>query len=70
MSNRLVAIIRSELAMGTHPADIWFNGDTLMLLRNLMDAMYADPPEHDQIDPASLAQAMKAGLEPIAEYRR
>lgn len=70
LSNRLVAIIRSELAMGTHPADIWFNGDTLMLLRNLMDAMYADPPEHDQIDPASLAQAMKAGLEPIAEYRR
>lgn len=49
-------------------AEYRFN-ETLMLLRNLMDALYADPPEHDQIDPASLAQAMKAGLEPIAEYR-
>lgn len=70
LSNRLVTTARSELAMGTHPADIWFNGDTLMLLRNLMDALLADPPEHDQIDSASLAQAMKAGLAPIAEYRR
>lgn len=51
-------------------AEYRFNDETLMLLRNLMDALYADPPEHDQIDPASLAQAMKAGLEPIAEYRR
>jgi len=46
---------------------IWFNDETLMLLRNLMGALYADPPEHDQINLARLAQVMKAGLEPIAE---
>ncbi|CAN7374033.1 hypothetical protein [Variovorax sp. LjRoot178] len=70
LSNCLVVAIRTSLALGTHPADIWFEGDTLELLSDLMDSFMSDPPVLEHIDPEMLSQAMNIGLEPVGRYVR
>ncbi len=69
-SNRLVEAIRTELARGTHPADIWFDGALLALLQDLMESLLANPPQLDQIDPAVLAQTMRSDIQPLRQYVR
>ena len=70
LSNCLVVAMRTSLALGTHPADIWFDGDALRLLSDLMESFMSNPPEFEHIDPEMLAQAMNMALEPVGHYVR
>lgn len=69
-SNRLVEAIRTELGKGTHPADIWFEGDALVLLRDLMGEFMTNPPHIEDVDPRALASEMRSGLKPLQQYAR
>lgn len=69
-SNRLVDVIRTELARGTHPADLWFDGQTLVLLAELMNAFMDNPPEFAGVDPQQLVAGIKHGVQPLTQYAR
>lgn len=70
MSSRLVELVRSELARGSHPADVWFDGRTLTLLNQLTDEFMNSPPQIEGIDVNLLAQNMKNKVSPLGQYAR
>jgi hypothetical protein len=69
-SNRLVEKIRSALIRGSHPADIWFEVESIELLGSLMKALLGNAPGLENVDPDTAVAAIKSGLKPIDQYAR
>lgn len=69
-SNRLVDQIRSALSRGAHPADLWFEVESIELLGDLMEAFLAKAPDLENVDPDALAEVINRGMKPIDQYAR
>ena len=69
-SNRLVECMRSELAQGNHPADVWFDDRAISLLSALTDGFINNPPTFDGVDAEVLAAQIRAQVAPLGQYAR
>lgn len=70
MSNRLVQEIRSALSHGTHPADMWFDGRSALLLRDLTDALMEGPVLMPEVDAETALEFVRASIEPLKHFSR
>jgi hypothetical protein len=68
-STRLVEIVRRGLASGTHPCDVWFDGDAIERLKQLSASILSDPPDIPGVTDKSLSEAMDA-TRGVREYQR
>ncbi|WP_137917049.1 hypothetical protein [Hydrogenophaga sp. 2FB] len=69
-SNRLVHMAREALSRGTHPCDIWFDGQALGLLMQLVQGLHENPPTFDGVDTDALVASLKSVIEPLGKYAR
>jgi hypothetical protein len=69
-SNRLVQLSKDAINQGVHPCDIWFDGRALLLLQELLDGLFEDPPTFDGVNPSALAVELRASIKPLGKYAR
>lgn len=69
-SNRLVEIIRSKLANGIHPCDLWLDGDAIERLMSLYAAMYATPPELPNVSDDEAFAHLQSAVSSITPFNR
>ena len=72
VSNRLVEMLRSRLASGIHPCDVWLDGDAMERLMSLNAAIYASPPELPNVsddEALALVQSSVGSLTPFNRTR-
>lgn len=69
-SNRLVNLLRSELAKGKHPADVWLDEVPMDLLMELMDEFLINPPDFEGIDLQTVKAEVMSGINPLVQFLR
>lgn len=69
-SNRLVEIVRSKLAGGIHPCDLWLDGDALERLMSLDAAMHGTPPELPNVSDDEALAHLRSAVGSITPFNR
>ncbi|MEO8250179.1 MAG: hypothetical protein ABI589_12490 [Burkholderiales bacterium] len=70
-SNKLVERIRSQLATGTHPCDLWLDLECMSMLLEVTDAFFENPPPlPGRILPETAFQTLNAQLRTVSTYAR
>lgn len=68
MSNRLVSRLRSDLSKGIHPTDVWFDGDTATLLRELTDKCLVMPMTLPGVTPDEALSLLNANTKSVGQF--
>jgi hypothetical protein len=69
-SNRLVEIVRSKLADGIHPCDLWLDGNAIERLMSLYAAIYATPPELPNVSDDEAFAHVRSAVDSLTPFNR
>lgn len=69
-SNVLVRELRSALSKGEHPADMWFDGRTAMLLKDLTDTLLESPVLMSEVDAETAFDKVTTAMKPMKHLSR
>lgn len=68
-SNRLVEVVRQKLSSGTHPCDVWIDGEAIERLKQLSALLLSSPPDLPGVTDAAIDRMLDA-TGGIRQFRR